>query len=37
MFFHLCVNSCPTVAILFSQKFERVVFTREKLVKQLNR
>ena len=37
MFCHLCVNSCPTGAIRFSQKFEHAVFTREKLVKQLNR
>ena len=37
MFCHLCVNACPHDAIRFSTAFEHAVFTREKLVKQLNR
>ena len=37
MFCHLCVNACPTGAIRFSTDFEHAVYTREKLVKQLNR
>jgi NADH-quinone oxidoreductase subunit I len=32
----LCVQVCPTKAIRFSNDFEQAVFTREKLVKQLN-
>ena len=32
----LCVQVCPTDAIKFSNDFEQAVFTREKLVKQLN-
>jgi NADH-quinone oxidoreductase subunit I len=32
----LCVQVCPTNAIMFSNDFEQAVFTREKLVKQLN-
>lgn len=32
----LCVTSCPTKAIKFSNDFEQSVFTRDKLVKQLN-
>ena len=32
----LCVQVCPTAAIRFSNDFEQAVFTREKLVKQLN-
>ena len=32
----LCVTSCSTKAIEFSNEFEQAVFTREKLVKQLN-
>ena len=32
----LCVHACPTNAIRFSNDFEQAVFTREKLVKQLN-
>ena len=37
MFCHLCVNSCPHAAIEFSTNFEHSVFTREKLVKILNK
>lgn len=37
MFCHLCVNSCPHDAIEFSTNFEHSVFTREKLVKILNK
>ncbi len=32
----LCVNTCPTNAIEFSNDFEQAVFRREALVKQLN-
>lgn len=32
----LCVTSCATKAIEFDNDFEQAVFTREKLVKQLN-
>ena len=32
----LCVNTCPTDAIEFSNDFEQAVFRREALVKQLN-
>lgn len=35
-FCQLCVTSCPTHAIEFSNDFEQAVFTRAKLVKQLN-
>ncbi|MDE6629193.1 MAG: 4Fe-4S binding protein, partial [Muribaculaceae bacterium] len=35
-FCQLCVTTCPTDAIRFSNDFEQAVFTREKLVKQLN-
>ena len=35
-FCDMCVTSCPTSAIRFSNDFEQAVFTREKLVKQLN-
>ena len=37
MFCHLCVNACPHDAIHFSTAFEHAVFTRGKLVKQLNK
>lgn len=32
----LCVTTCPQNALEFSNDFEQAVFTREKLVKQLN-
>jgi len=35
-FCQLCVTSCPTNALTFSNDFEQAVFTRSKLVKQLN-
>lgn len=35
-FCQLCVTSCPTNALNFSNDFEQAVFTRSKLVKQLN-
>ncbi len=35
-FCQLCVNNCPTDALDFSNDFEQSVFTRDKLVKQLN-
>jgi len=35
-FCQLCVTSCPTHAIEFDNDFEQAVFTRSKLVKQLN-
>ncbi len=35
-FCQLCVVTCPTNAIEFSNDFEQAVFTRAKLVKQLN-
>lgn len=35
-FCQLCVTSCPTDAIAFDNDFEQAVFTRSKLVKQLN-
>lgn len=35
-FCNLCVTSCPTSAIEFSNDFEQAVFTRSALVKQLN-
>ena len=35
-FCNLCVLSCPTQALRFTNDFEQSVFTRDKLVKQLN-
>lgn len=35
-FCRLCVTNCPTGAIDFSNEFEHAVFTRDKLVHQLN-
>ncbi len=35
-FCQLCATSCPTNALTFSNDFEQAVFTRSKLVKQLN-
>ena len=35
-FCQLCVTNCPTHAIEFENDFEQAVFTRSKLVKQLN-
>lgn len=35
-FCQLCVTTCPTQALTFSNDFEQAVFTRAKLVKQLN-
>ena len=35
-FCDLCVTSCPTNAIEFSNDFEQAVFQREVLIKQLN-
>lgn len=35
-FCQLCVTTCPTDALEFSNDFEQSVFTRSKLVKQLN-
>ena len=35
-FCQLCVTTCPTDAIEFSNDFEQAVFERDKLVKQLN-
>lgn len=35
-FCQLCVTTCPTDAIRFSNDFEQAVFSRSKLVKQLN-
>ncbi|MDO5394687.1 MAG: 4Fe-4S binding protein [Bacteroidales bacterium] len=35
-FCQLCVQNCPTSALDFSNDFEQAVFTRSKLVKQLN-
>lgn len=35
-FCQLCVTTCPTDALTFSNDFEQAVFTRDKLVKQLN-
>jgi len=32
-----CMTKCPTGAIRFSTDFEHAVYTREKLVKQLNK
>lgn len=36
MFCQLCVKNCPHSAITFIPTFEHAVFTREKLVRQLN-
>ena len=36
-FCQLCVTSCPQDALEFSNDFEQAVFTRSKLVKQLNK
>ena len=36
-FCQLCVEGCPTKAIEFTNDFEQAVFTRSKLVKQLNK
>ncbi len=36
-FCELCVQSCPQGAIEFTNAFEHSVFTKERLVKQLNR
>ncbi|MDE6277199.1 MAG: NADH-quinone oxidoreductase subunit I [Muribaculaceae bacterium] len=35
-FCQMCVSVCPTTAIEFDNDFEQAVFTRSKLVKQLN-
>ena len=35
-FCQLCVTGCPQDALAFSNDFEQAVFTRDKLVKQLN-
>lgn len=35
-FCQLCVKSCPHDALAFTPQFEHAVFTRSKLVKQLN-
>ena len=35
-FCQLCVTTCPTQALQFTNQFEQSVFTRSKLVKQLN-
>lgn len=35
-FCQLCVTNCPTSALEFSNDFEQAVFTRSKLLKQLN-
>lgn len=35
-FCQLCVTTCPTNALEFNNDFEQAVFTRSKLVKQLN-
>ncbi len=37
LYCQLCVRSCPHGAIEFDTKFEHAVFTREKLVRRLNR
>ncbi|MDR1679979.1 MAG: 4Fe-4S dicluster domain-containing protein [Prevotellaceae bacterium] len=37
IFCDLCVSTCPQDAIEWSQQFEHSVFTREKLVYQLNK
>lgn len=35
-FCNYCVTNCPTDALAFSNDFEQAVFSREKLIKQLN-
>lgn len=35
-FCQLCVTNCPTAAIKFNNDFEQAVFSRDKLLKQLN-
>lgn len=35
-FCQLCVTTCPHKALTFDQKFEHALFTRSKLVRQLN-
>ena len=35
-FCQLCVTTCPHKALAFDQKFEHALFTRSKLVRQLN-
>lgn len=35
-FCQLCVNTCPHDAIEFTNEFEQAVYSRDKLVKQLN-
>ncbi|MDD3160657.1 MAG: 4Fe-4S binding protein [Bacteroidales bacterium] len=37
MFCQMCVRACPHDAICFDNSFEHAVFTRGKLVKQLNK
>lgn len=37
MYCQLCVNTCPHDAICFDNSFEHAVFSREKLIKKLNR
>ncbi len=37
IFCDLCVQTCPQDAIAWSQAFEQAMFTRSKLVQQLNR
>ena len=37
MFCHLCVSACPHDAIRFDTAFEHAVYTRDKLVKTLNK
>jgi len=37
IFCQLCVVNCPHQALRFSTEFEHAVFTREKLVRKLNR
>lgn len=37
LYCQLCVRSCPHGSIEFDTQFEHAVFTREKLVRQLNR
>jgi NADH-quinone oxidoreductase subunit I len=37
VFCNLCTTTCPSKAIVFSNEFENAVFTRSKLVEQLNR
>ena len=36
LYCQLCVRTCPHGAIEFDNKFEHAVFTRDKLVRQLN-